>query len=287
MPSDGKVDLHLHTTASDGRLTPEELVRLAYRNGVRRMAVSDHDTTNGLPAAIAEGRRLGVEIIPAIELSCDVAETEVHILGHFLRYEDAAFQEMLAKFRAARYGRAQKMVEKLNELGLRVSWERVKAIAGDAAVGRPHVARALVEAGYVASLPEAFDRYIGRNGPAYVERFKLTPAEAIALLHSVGATATLAHPRETAGTVEMIPELAAAGLDGVEVYYYRDYGPGALEELLALTRRYGLVPTGGSDYHGNVLSGLVTASNEPGTVAIPPEVVDELWERRVRLFGAD
>lgn len=284
MPETVKVDLHLHSTESDGRLSPAELVELAYRRGVRRLALTDHDTTSGLPRAIEAGRRLGVEVIPGIELSTDIPGTEVHILGHFLEYEQPAFQETLARFRESRVGRAERMVARLAELGAPISWERVKELAGGASVGRPHVAQALLEAGYVQSISEAFDRYIGRNGPAYVERFKLTPAEAIALIHSVRGMAVLAHPLETEGVEALVPQLALNGLDGIECYY-QGYDQEQVQHLVELARAHGLVPTGGSDYHGFPMSGMLSVTNEPGSVDIPPEVVDELLERRARRFG--
>src|SRR5206468_3774082 len=175
----------LHSTESDGRLSPVDLMELAYRNGVRRLALTDHDTTEGVAAAVEVGRRLGLEVFSGIELSTDIPGTEVHILGIFLDHRQGAFQETLAEFRRARFGRAERMVEKLSELGVPISWTRVQELAGGASVGRPHVAQAMLEAGHVKSMPEAFDRFIGRNGPAYVERFKLTPREAVALIHSV------------------------------------------------------------------------------------------------------
>lgn len=285
MPASGKIDLHLHTTVSDGRLPPTELVRLAHRNGVTRLAVTDHDTTDGLAEAEAEAARLGMELIAGIELSADVPGSEVHVLGYFLDYQQPAFQRELARFRAGRVDRARGMVDRLAALGKSISWQRVRELAGEGSVGRPHIAQALLEAGHVTSITEAFDLYIGRNGPAYVERAKLTPVEAIALIHSVGGMAVVAHPRETEGTLEMVPELAAAGLDGIEVYYYHDYGPGSIEELLDLAARYDLVPTGGSDFHGFPMGGDVVA-NEPGSVDIPPEVVDRLRQRREARFGA-
>jgi predicted metal-dependent phosphoesterase TrpH len=280
----GKVDLHLHSTESDGRLSPTRLLELAERNGVRRLALTDHDTTQGLAEAFEAGRQLGVEVFPGIELSTDIPGTEVHVLGLFLRHEDTAFQQKLAEFRAGRLGRAEQMVAKLGELGVPIAWERVLELAGTASVGRPHVAQALLEAGHVKSMPEAFDRFIGRNGPAYAERAKLTPAEAVALIHSVSGMAVLAHPLETEGVEAIIPELARDGLDGVECYY-QGYDQPKVQHLVALARSFGLVPTGGSDFHGFPMSGMTEARNEPGTVEIPPEVVDELFERRRAKFG--
>jgi predicted metal-dependent phosphoesterase TrpH len=280
----GKIDLHLHSTVSDGRLTPTALLELAHRNGVRRLSLTDHDTTEGLAEALAAAQRLGLTVIPGIELSCDVAEAEVHMLGLFLEYEHPDFQRLLTQFRAARVGRAERMVDKLCELGVPISWARVQEIAGEATVGRPHVAQALLEAGHVKTMPEAFDRFIGRNGPAYVERFKLAPPEAIELIHSVRGLAVLAHPIESGGEERVIPELASAGLDGVECYY-PGYDRPTVERLVGMTREHGMLPTGGSDYHGFPMAGLESATNEPGTVDIPPSVVDDLERRRTQLFA--
>ncbi len=282
MATAGKVDLHTHTTCSDGRLTPTELVRLAHRNGVSRLAVTDHDTTAGLREAFAAAAPLGVEIIPGIELGTDIPGNEVHVLGLFIRYDDPKVIAALERFQAGRVDRAKGMVDKLAALGVPISWERVQEIA-QGSVGRPHVAQALLEAGHVTTIAEAFDRFIGRTGPAYVERVKFTPEEAIRLIHEVGGVAVLAHPLEGAGVLHLLDGLVQAGLDGMECYYYRDYGPRRQAELLELCRRYDLVPTGGSDYHGFTMSGLDWPTNEPGTVEVPPECVDQLLARRQRL----
>ena len=276
-----RIDLHLHSTESDGRLTPAELVELAHRNGVRRLALTDHDTTGGVAAAIEAGRRLGLEVIPGIELSADVEGGDVHMLGLFLRFEESAFQDKVAWLREGRVGRAMQMVAKLSELGAPISWERVKEIAGEASIGRPHVAQALLEAGHVRSMPEAFDRFLANGGPAYVERERFSAAQSIDLIHSVGGLAVLAHPIESRGAEALIPRLAAVGLDGVECYY-QGYPPDVVERLVATARTHRLVPTGGSDYHGFPMSGMTAATNEPGSVQVPPEVLDELRERRRR-----
>ena len=282
MPEPGKIDLHLHSTESDGCLTPAELVELAHRNGVRRLALTDHDTTSGVAAAIEAGRRLDLEVIPGIELSADIQGGDVHMLGLFLRFEDRAFQAKVAWLREGRIGRAMEMVNKLAALGAPIAWERVKEIAGEASIGRPHVAQALLEAGHVQSMPEAFDRFLANGGPAYVERERFGAAESIELIHSAGGLAILAHPIESRGAEALIPELAAVGLDGIECYY-QGYPPDVVERLIATARAHRLVPTGGSDYHGFPMSGMTTATNEPGSVPIPPEVLDELAERRRRM----
>ncbi|HEY7294169.1 MAG TPA: PHP domain-containing protein, partial [Dehalococcoidia bacterium] len=208
---------------------------------------------------------------PGVELSTDIPGSEVHVLGYFMAIDDPAFQAQLARFREGRLGRGLRMIEKLRALGMDVSWERVQEIAGDASVGRPHVAQHLVERGYVQSIPEAFDRFIGRNGPAYAEREKLTPAEAVRLIRDAGGFPVVAHPHYTPNAEAILGELAGRGLGGMEVYY-RDLGPEKVEELLAIARRLNLLPTGGSDYHALNNPG----EREPGDIPLPDEAVEAL-----------
>src|SRR5437870_1966546 len=193
------LDLHLHSTVSDGRLTPTELVRLAHAQGVTVMALTDHDTTDGVAEAQLAGDDLGVRVIPGIELSTDVPGASIHILGLFLDYQDSAFQTRLSQLREARLTRAQNMVDALTRLGAPIAVKRVFEIAGEGSVGRPHVAQALLEAGHVQTIEEAFERFIGRNRPAYFEGFRLVPVEAVELVHSVGGFAGWAHPNELDG----------------------------------------------------------------------------------------
>ena len=171
-----RADLHTHSTFSDGVLTPTELIELAYNRGVRVMSLSDHDTTEGLPEAFAAAaRHPGFMLIPGIEMSTDIPGSEVHVLGHFIDWKDERFERELVILRKSRLGRARQMVERLAKLGKPVAWERVESFAGEGSVGRPHIARALVEASHVATVSEAFDLYLSRTGPAYVERDRLTP----------------------------------------------------------------------------------------------------------------
>ncbi|HLC28786.1 MAG TPA: PHP domain-containing protein [Dehalococcoidia bacterium] len=268
-------DLHSHSTFSDGRLTPAQLVDLAYRNGVRVFALTDHDIVDGLPAAFhAAGRYTDFTLIPGIEMSTDVPGNEVHILGHFIDWHDQTFLRRLKQLQESRLGRARQMVEKLTELGKPITWERVQTFAGEGAVGRPHIALALVEAGHVSSVNEAFDRYLSRNGPAYVERDRLGPEEVVRLLLDVGGMATLAHPRELleSGSLEvLLSNLKGAGLTGMEVYY-QDYLPEEIETLRNLASKFALIPLGGSDYHG--LGG--PQQREPGDIPLPMEPVEAL-----------
>jgi predicted metal-dependent phosphoesterase TrpH len=281
MTATSRVDLHLHTTLSDGRLAPRALVQHAHARGVRWLAITDHDTTDGLPEAEAEAARLGLELIPGIELSTDLGSLSVHVLGYFLAYQEPALQERLVLLRDDRVYRARRMVERLGELGYPIAWERVLAIAGEGSVGRPHIAQALLEAGYIQSIAEAFDRFIGDHGPAYVERMKLTPAEAIALIHACGGVASLAHPYDAPDVAALVAELVPAGLDGVETYY-QGYAPEQVERLLALADAYGLIPTGGSDFHGFPMGDSPEIENDVGSVYVPEEVVERLRARAGR-----
>jgi hypothetical protein len=274
----GTIDLHSHTVVSDGRLTPRDLVQLAAKNGVRHLSVTDHDTTDGLDEAMDEARKLGIEIIPGIEVSCDIPGTEVHLLGFYLDYSNADFQAKIGQFREGRVGRAQEMVRKLGDLGAPISWERVKEIAGDGSVGRPHVAQALLEAGHIQTIPEAFDRWIGRNGEAYAEREKLTVEDAIALIHSVGGIASIAHPYYSEGLMDLLPRLVRSGLDAIECYY-TSHDPNQRDSLLNFVRANGLIASGGSDYHGFPMAGLTEVTNVPGSVAVPESVIDAMRDR--------
>ena len=244
------VDLHLHTLASDGRLTPTELVRLAESQGLKTMAVTDHDTTDGLAEALKASEEYpNLRVIPGIELSADVPGDEVHVLGYFIDPGNSELQAELMRFRLGRVDRAKGMVEKLLQLGIRVEWERVQHFAGDGAVGRPHIAMALVEAGYCQEPKDAFPEYLGRNGLAYVERAKLTPAEAVGIIRRAGGAAVLAHPAYMNDMEAGIANLSGVGLVGMEVHYAK-YRDDTIRQLARLARQYDLIPCGGSDYHG-------------------------------------
>ena len=266
------VDLHLHTTASDGRLTPTELVTLAAGEGLKTIAVTDHDSTEGLQEAFEAAASFpGLRIIPGIELSTDVPGNEIHVLAYFIQYEDVSLQNTLREFRAGRVGRARKMVEKLRAMGVEIEWDRVQEIAGEGAVGRPHIALAMKEGGYISEVPEAFTHYIGRNGPAYAERPKLTPGDAIHLIREWGGVPVLAHPAEIPDLDDVLVDLKAQGMAGMEVFYAR-YPENKIQELAKTADRHGLLRCGGSDYHG------LGAPGEPlpGTKGPPVEIVESL-----------
>lgn len=271
-------DLHLHTTASDGRLTPTELMELVVRRGLRAVAVTDHDSTEGLGEALeAASAYPDLRVVPGIELSTDVPGNEIHVLAYYIQYTDPGVQERLARFREGRLDRARKMVEKLGALGVEIEWDRVQAIAGEGAVGRPHLALAMLEKGYIKEPREAFDAYIGRNGPAYVEREKLTPVQAVELIRDWGGAAVIAHPGWMSDLDPTLEELKRAGLVGMEVYYAQ-YSPEQIGELAAVAANHGLLACGGSDYHGLGNTGEPL----PGNMGPPLDTVDRLRELATR-----
>lgn len=245
-----KGDFHTHSTASDGRLSPTELVDLVAGQGVRYHALTDHDSTQGIAEArLAAKKHANYTLIPGVEMGTDIEGAEVHMLGLYLFPEDDELQKLLAKLREGRVGRGEGIVRKLRELGVMIEWERVQQIAGDASVGRPHVAQAILEKGYVKNVAEAFDKWIGRNGPAYVERDKMTPAEAVRCVVERGGLACIAHPADLLVLDTLLPELKEAGMAAMEVYY-KDYPPEIVERLRQAAEAHGLLPLGGSDYHG-------------------------------------
>ncbi len=277
-----KIDLHTHTTASDGTLEPEELVALAVERGLTTIAICDHDTTDGILRALESAAKTNLTVIPSVEISTDIPQAEVHILGYMIDFTGHDLQHALSDMRDSRVDRAQRMVQKLNGLGMPIRWERVLEIAGSGAIGRPHIAQALVEKGYVNSPAEAFQLYIGRTGPAYAERHKMTPEQAVELIIRAEGIPVLAHPITAAGPTKLmgeqlkldslLPRLEKAGLAGLEVYY-PNYSQAVIQYLLKLAERNHLVPTGGSDFHGwGVLP------TDLGQVLVPNKALDALYE---------
>lgn len=269
-----KGDFHTHSTASDGRLTPTELVDLVAKQGVTYHALTDHDSTEGIEEARAAAAKYpGYVLIPGVEFGTDIEGAEVHMLGLFLDPADGELQEALAGLRDGRLGRGMAIVRKLRELGVEIEWERVQEIAGDASVGRPHIAQALLEKGYVTKVAEAFDKWLARGGPAYVERDKMTPAECVSFIIERGGFACLAHPLEVGGFEAVMPEMVGAGMQAMEVFY-KAYTPDQVDYLHGIAKEYGLLPLGGSDYHG------IFGNDErlPGDIPLPDSSVDRLLE---------
>ncbi|MCS5667544.1 MAG: PHP domain-containing protein [Dehalococcoidia bacterium] len=263
------IDLHLHTLASDGRLSPTELIQLVANQGLETISITDHDSTEGLAEAYEAAKEFPyMRIIPGIEMSADIPGDEVHVLGYFLDYHDVEFQETLTELRRGRVGRAQVIVEKLVALGKPVEWERVLHFAGDGTVGRPHIALAMVEAGYFKEPKEAFEEYLGNDGLAYYDRPKLNPTESVAMIRKVGGVPVLAHPTFMNDMEAGIASLKKEGLVGMEVYYAQ-YDDDTVRHLARLAREYDLIPCGGSDYHGLGNTGEPL----PGTLGPPEETV--------------
>ena len=270
-----KIDLHMHTTLSDGHLTPTELVRLLHDRGVTVAAISDHDSTEGLDEAFEAAKKFpSLRLIPAIEISADHPtddKADVHVLGYFLDYHDEAFQARLREFRDSRERRGEMMVKRLVEAGYDIKWERVKEIAGDAGIGRPHIAQALVEGGYIAHQRDAFNGILDDDGIAFVERPHITIPESVALIRSVGGVAVLAHPLFVPQYEELLPKLPAMGVVGFEVQY-AEFAADKRAELARFAEEYGMLQTGGSDYHAMAYEG----ENLPGTLGPSMDVVEEL-----------
>ena len=268
-----KLDLHLHSTASDGHFIPEQLVSMAADSGLEVIAISDHDSVEGVAPALEAAQQFPrLKVISGVEVSTDVPHGEVHILGYFMDYRDPELIGALERLRSSRRIRAQKMLAKLATLGIPIEWERVEEIAGGGSIGRPHIAQAMFERGYVFSIKEAFLKYIGREGPAYVEREKMTPEQAVELVVKAGGLPVLAHPADIDQIEELIPQLQRVGLVGIEVYY-NGYPPKLRKYLASLASKYGLVASGGSDFHG-----LEGGNEAPlGGVEVPSECVEKLF----------
>lgn len=248
-----RIDLHLHTTHSDGSLSPTEVLALAKKAGVSTLAITDHDIVDGIPEAITIGASLGIEVIPGIEVSSRLGDAELHILGYFLDWKDPALSRRLELVRASRHRRNPLIVEKLNALGLALTYQEVQELAGTESVGRPHIARVLMQKGYVQSAKEAFDRYLADGAAAYVPRELPDPSEAIAWIRAAHGIPVLAHPvwakQNEAGLLKLCEKLKGEGLMGIEVHY-STHKPQQTSEYLNIANRLDLLVTGGSDFHG-------------------------------------
>ncbi len=248
-----RIDLHLHTTHSDGSFSTREVMTFAKQAGVTALAITDHDIVAGIAEATAIGTELGIEVVPGVEISSRLGESELHILGYFLNWTDPLLAQRLSSLRDSRHTRNPKIVQRLNELGIPITYEEVRALAGTESVGRPHIARLLMEKKFVTSAKEAFDRYLANGRPAFVDRELPLPAQAVQWIREAGGVPVLAHPtwvRTSAdGLRTLIRELKATGLGGIEVHY-STHTPSQTTEYLNLAKQCDLVVTGGSDFHG-------------------------------------
>jgi predicted metal-dependent phosphoesterase TrpH len=271
----GVIDLHSHSLASDGQYRAKEVAARAAQAGVRVWALSDHDTVAGLEEAGAAAGELGIRFVPGIELSAFLDKREIHLLGHFVDPTHPtlrSFEDLLAEKRRTRM---EQIVEKLAPLGIRLEVANILKFSGGKTIGRPHVARAIVETGAVATVKEAFDRYLGEGKPAYVQRYRLDAPDAVKLVRGAGGTTTVAHPGVNKLERGELARLAEAGVVGVEVYH-PDQNPSVREKYLRLAEEYGMVPTAGSDFHGEA----VAPDRRLGAVAMPEENLARLEARR-------
>ena len=267
LPGGRRIDLHAHTTFSDGLLSPEALVARAIDKHLAALAVTDHDTVEAIPRAqaVAGGT---LELVPGIEMSTAYEGADLHILGFYINSEHGQLRERLTRFQQERRDRALSIIERLRELGAPVDLEAVLELAGPGVVGRPHVAQAMVRAGLVADFDDAFDRYLGSQAPAYVPRPAFSPAEAIALIHAADGVSVLAHPGSQMPD-SVIERLVASGLRGIEVWHPQ-HGNATVRRYQALAQRLGLLVTGGSDFHGE------HRSLDLGDLPVPVGVLDPL-----------
>ncbi|MBN2720545.1 MAG: PHP domain-containing protein, partial [Proteobacteria bacterium] len=245
------IDLHTHSTASDGKLAPAELVREAARVGIEVLALTDHDTLSGLAEAAEEASRLGLEFIPGVEISAEFSPGTLHMLGYFVDPADAELEQALSWLRGGRDDRNRLILERLAELGCPLDLAEVAGLAGGESVGRPHIARAMINHGYVSSFQEAFDRYLGKGAAAYVDRAKMTPERAIASILKADGIPVLAHPQTLAlerdAVEKLVESLASLGLAGLEAYYY-SHSEEETAFYISLARKLGLAVTAGSDF---------------------------------------
>ncbi|WP_291322009.1 PHP domain-containing protein [Desulfonatronospira sp.] len=277
-----EIDLHTHSTASDGTLTPAQLVELALRKGLKALALTDHDTTKGLTQALQAGVNLGLEVVPGCELSVEYPGL-MHILGLWLSPDAPALNTALQELRDKRNMRNEVIIHKLQKQGIQITYGEVQALAGDAAIGRPHISRVLMEKGVVASVQECFDVYLGYGGKAYVPKEKFNPEKAIAVLKDEDALVVLAHPfslqMEAQELRRELVRFKDLGLDGVEVFY-SEHTQEQTALYSSLCRKLDLLPTGGTDFHGSVKPEIELGSGK-GNLDLPYNLLQALKDKRV------
>ncbi len=278
------IDLHIHTTESDGTLTPSQVVRYAKEKGLKAVAITDHDTIHGNEEAIKEGISAGVEVIPGVEISVDYSPGTMHMLGYFITTEDPILNEKLTLLQDSRADRNPRIIEKLNKLGLSLTYDEVVQVSGGGQVGRPHMAQVLMKKGYTKSIKEAFDKYLGKGAPAYLDKFRLSAVEAITMITDAGGIPVLAHPftlycKSSDELDALVKKLVNQGLQGLEVYY-SEHDERKTSSYKLLAKRYNLAITGGSDFHGKNIKGIDLGTGR-GKLKIPYTALENLktiWE---------
>ncbi|MCH8928630.1 MAG: PHP domain-containing protein [Candidatus Marinimicrobia bacterium] len=275
------IDLHAHTSASDGTYSPKDLVKLAKSEGIEAIAITDHDTIEGLPEALEAGEKMGVEVIPGVEISIDHQPGSMHVLGLFLDIENEKLKEYLTDLQTSRSSRNPRIIEKLNELGLSITMEEVEKISGGGQVGRPHIAAALLKNGHVRTIQHAFDKYLKKGAVAYYERHRLTREKAVDMIHGAGGLVILAHPH-TLGVNgisldNLMAELKEVGFDGLELFY-NSHSPSDEDKLMKIVDKNGFVISGGTDFHGENKPSIKLGVGY-GNMAIPYEVLQEMKQQ--------
>jgi len=272
------VDLHMHSVYSDGTCTPAELVALAEAGGVAAIALTDHDTVAGIPDLLAAAENSPVEIVPGIEISATCARGTMHILGYLIDPTSAVLLEKIKKMQRGRDQRNQEILKKLNKLGYVLQWSEIEQQAGKDVVGRPHIAAALLQRGYVKTRKAAFDLLLAKGRPAYADRYHFSPQESIEMIHAAGGAAVLAHPATLAlkdkALKQMLEELKGYGLDGVETYY-SSHRPDQIAKFAQWGEELGLICTGGSDFHGANTPDIKVGTGF-GQLNVPDEVLAQL-----------
>jgi predicted metal-dependent phosphoesterase TrpH len=273
-----RIDLHLHTTHSDGSCSTAEVLGFAKAAGVRALAITDHDIVAGIPEAMEIGSRVGIEVIPGVEISSRYGDSELHILGYCFDWQESLLLSRLKTLRDSRHQRNPMIIQKLTELGLDVTYDEVKQLAGTESVGRPHIARVLLNKKIVTSAKEAIDRYLAEGRPAFVPRQLPDPAEAVAWIREAGGIAVLAHPTWVRESIEglsrLVGDLKTVGLGGMEVYY-STHNTKQTQEYLGLAKQFDLLVTGGSDFHG-VTKPDIQVGIGRGELAVSEKLLDPL-----------
>lgn len=273
-----RIDLHLHTTHSDGSFSPAAVLEFAKAAGVTALAITDHDIVAGIPEAIEAGSRLGIEVIPGVEISSRHGESELHILGYCIDWRQPRLNERMKSLRESRHERNPRIIERLNELGLDITYEEVRVLAGTESIGRPHIARVLMNKKMVASAKEAFDRYLAEGRPAYVPRQLPAPEEAVTWIREAGGVAVLAHPtwvkESSEGLSRLVEGLKEAGLGGIEVHY-STHNARQTDEYRSLAQRLNLLITGGSDFHGLTKPDIQVGTGR-GELKVPGTLLEPL-----------
>lgn len=269
------VDLHIHTNFSDGISSVDEVLEIATAKKLKAISITDHDCMDAYPAVLEKAEKLGVKVIPGVELSSEVDGNDIHILGYFVDPSDKKFAKKLKEMKEARYVRAEKIVKNLNKMGVDLRFDTVLSIAGNGSIGRPHIAAAMIKEELVYSYKEAFEKYLGYGSPAYVEKFKMEPEEVFNLIKGAGGIPILAHPGITK-IDEKIPEFIRKGLAGIEVYH-TEHTPPMERYYLKLAEKYKIAISGGSDYHNSIIH-----KSQIGIPFVPYTTVESLLKATKR-----